>query len=129
MNWKAIMAGFAIWISLLVIILMIGRTYKPPLEDRYTFLMNAELAQHPELPTEAALLKAHPLLQKVKHLLERRSRIYCRMQDMLRSPATLYSREMELERKKCQENIQKLTQEIIALLKQWEAYNEHPSTL
>ncbi|MEQ9440429.1 MAG: hypothetical protein RIG62_15345 [Cyclobacteriaceae bacterium] len=127
MNWKIITTGFTIWISLLVSILMIGRAYNPPLEDQNTSLIKAELAQHPELPTEEALLQANPLLQRVKHLLESRSMIYCRMQDMLRSPTTLYSQEMELERKKCQENIQKLTQKITTLLRRWEAYNEHQS--
>ncbi len=110
-------------ISIIVLAVMIMRQEydgSVTLEDRYQQLLNIELATHPPSSSKEVLLKANPVLVELSQLLTQRKALQFAMNDLTRSPAPMQVQGMECERKRCQQQIQRVEQRISYLLEEQE---------
>lgn len=90
------------------------------LEDRYQQLLKIAQAIHPSGSSEEVILKANPVLAELSELLARRKALQFAINDLTRSPAPMQVQGMEHERKRCQQQIQRVEQRMIYLLEQHE---------
>jgi len=98
-------------------------------EARYQQLLRIEMATYPPGSSEEVILQAKPILAELSQLLTQRKELQFAMNDLTRIPAPMQVQGMEYERKRCQQQIQRVEQRIEYLLQQQETiYAERQGT-